>query len=73
MGTQQDVVVERVRDEGQWFDRGLRVELTRPTVARSAGRIEKAVFGAYEVLGCAQEEADGEAYLTVRLRRFAHR
>jgi hypothetical protein len=73
MGTQRDVLVERVRDEGQWFDRGLRVEITRPTAARTAGRIEKAVFGSYEVLGCAHEDDHGEAYLSVRLRRFAHR
>ena len=39
---------------------------------RSSGRIEKAVFGAYEVLSCEHEQGDGEAYLMVRLRRFAH-
>jgi hypothetical protein len=70
MGVQRDVFVERVRDEGQWFDPGLRVEVTRPMGGRSTARIESAVFGAYEVLGCAHEEAGDEAYLAVRLRRF---
>ena len=70
MNAGRDDFVERVRDDGQWFDRGLRVEVTRPTSGRVQGRIEKAVFGAYEVLGCAQEDDDGEAYLAVRLRRF---
>ena len=71
MDAGRDDFVERVRDDGQWFDRGLRVEVSRPATRRAPGRIEKAVLGAYEVLGCAQEEDEGEAYLAVRLRRFA--
>jgi hypothetical protein len=70
MSAGRDDFVERVQDDGQWFDRGLRVEVARPGIGRAPGRIEKAVFGAYEVLGCTREEDDGEAYLAVRLRRF---
>ena len=70
MDGRHDVFVERVRDEGQWFDRGLRVEVTRPSDERSPGRIEKAVLGGYEVLDCTHEEDGGQACLTVRLRRF---
>jgi hypothetical protein len=70
MNGQGDVFTERVRDEGQWFDPGLRVEVTAAATGRSTARIEGAVFGAYEVLGCMHEEAVGEAYLAVRLRRF---
>jgi len=70
MSARRDDFVERVRDDGQWFDRGLRVEITQPMSERSPGRIEKAVFGAYEVLDCAHEDDDGQTYLAVRLRQF---
>ena len=72
MDAGRDDFVERVRDDGQWFDRGLRVEVTRPATGRAPGRIEKAVLGAYEVPGCTREEDDGQAYLAVGLRRFVH-
>jgi hypothetical protein len=72
MDARRDDFVERVRDDGQWFDRGLRVEITRPASERSPGRIQKAVLGAYEVLDCEHEDAGGQACLVVRLRRFVH-
>jgi hypothetical protein len=65
MVEQRGVIVERVRDDGQWFDVGLRVECD------GRGTLEKAALGAYEVLGCTREEADGRRWLSVRLRRFA--
>ena len=73
MSEYRDVFVERVRDEGHWFGQGLRVELSRATAGRPVCRIDKAVFGTYEVLSCTREQDDGQTYLTVRLRRFAHR
>jgi hypothetical protein len=58
--------VERVRDRGQWFDRGLRVEVfqTRP----AHHELERAALGSYEVLGCERVEAGGGSWLDVRLR-----
>jgi len=73
MSEQRGVFVERVRDEGQWFDPGLRVEVTGAVTGRSTARIEKAVFGAYEVLDCTHTKDDGEAYLAVKLQRFGQR
>jgi len=59
--------VERVRDEGQWFDRGIRVEFfqARP----SCRELEKAALGSYEVLECARGVDDDGRWLDVRLRR----
>jgi hypothetical protein len=70
MGEQEGVFIACVPDDGQWFDRGLRVEVTRSSDGRSPGRIEKAVFGTYEVLGCAHEQVEGQTFLAVRLQRF---
>ena len=72
MNARRDDVVERVRDDGQWFDRGLRVEITQSASERAPGRIEKAILGAYEVLDCERADDAGETYLAVRLRRFVH-
>jgi hypothetical protein len=62
-------LVERVPDEGQWFERGTRVdffEASRP----GHRHLEPAVLGSYEVLRCARLEADGTRWLTVTLRPF---
>jgi len=62
-------LVERVPDEGQWFERGARVEFF--DAARSGRRrLELAALGSYEVLRCARLEADGTRWLAVTLRPF---
>ena len=59
--------VERVSDQGQWFDRGTRVEFfgVRP----SHRELEKAALGSYEVLACTRVEDTSGSWLDVRLRR----
>ena len=58
--------VERVRDQGQWFDRGMRAEFFRVRPAHV--ELERAALGSYEVLGCERvEDADGR-WLDVTLR-----
>lgn len=62
-------LVERVPDEGQWFERGTRVDFFE------AGRpehrhLEAAALGSYEVLRCARLEADGTRWLAITLRPF---
>jgi len=62
-------LIERVADEGQWFERGTRVdffEAARP----GHRRLEPAALGSYEVLRCARFEADGAHWLSVTLRPF---
>lgn len=71
---QQDVVVtERMRDEGQWFEPGLRVELATPVVERGEWRVERAALGAYEVLNCQRETASDGRWIILRLQRLLHR
>jgi hypothetical protein len=62
--------VERVSDQGQWFDRGMRVEFFQ--VRPRHRELEKAVLGSYEVLGCERVEDAGGWWLDVRLRRTGH-
>jgi hypothetical protein len=59
--------VERVSDQGQWFDRGLRVEFfqTRPT----QHVLERAALGSYEVVACERVEDGGRPWLDIKLRR----
>jgi hypothetical protein len=62
-------IVERVPDEGQWFERGTRAdffEAARP----GHRRLEPAALGSYEVLQCARLESDGTRWLDVTLRPF---
>jgi len=63
-------IVERVSDQGQWFDRGMRVEFfgARPDLRT----LEKAALGSYEVLGCTRVEDASGSWLDVRLRRAVH-
>jgi hypothetical protein len=62
-------LVERVPDEGQWFERGTRVDFFE--VARPGYRcLEPAALGSYEVLRCARHETDGTRWLSVTLRPF---
>ena len=59
--------VERVSDQGQWFDQGMRVEFFQ--VRPSHRELEKAALGSYEVLDCTRVEDDHGAWLDVKLRR----
>ena len=59
--------VERVSDEGQWFDRGVRVDYFQ--VRPSQRELEKAALGPYEVLGCERVADVSGRWLHVRLRR----
>jgi hypothetical protein len=61
--------VERVLDEGQWFERGTRAdffEAGRP----GHTRLEPAALGSYEVLRCERVETEGVQWLDVTLRPF---
>jgi len=62
--------VERVRDQGQWFDPGLRVEFFRVHPQHRA--LEPAALGSYEVLACTRVDEASGAWLDVRLRRTVH-
>jgi hypothetical protein len=62
-------LVERVPDEGQWFERGSRVDFFE--AARAGHRqLEPAALGSYELLRCARLEAEGGRWLSVTLRPF---
>jgi hypothetical protein len=61
------IFIERVRDEGQWFNRGERVEFFPGTGGRLQPALEKAALGPYEVLGCARVYAEDTHWLDVRL------
>jgi hypothetical protein len=52
MSDTSGIFSERVRDEGQWFYRGERVEFFPGTGGRLQPALEKAALGPYEVLGC---------------------
>ena len=62
--------VERVCDQGQWFDPGLRVEFFRVHPRHRA--LEPAALGSYEVLACTRVENESGTWLDVRLRRAVH-
>jgi hypothetical protein len=72
MGEAETEIEARVPDEGQWFERGIRVEWTRPADDRYVGGVEKAALGAYEVLRCKTVQSGGQRWLAVKLRRFAY-
>jgi hypothetical protein len=61
------VFVERVRDEGQWFHQGERVEFFNGVAGRLQPVLEKAALGSYEVLGCQRVGAGDACCLDVRL------
>jgi hypothetical protein len=70
MGEAGGVTVERMIDDGQWFERGARVEYF-PTAPDPRDLIlEKAALGSYEVLGCTRVEANGQRWLHIKLRRL---
>jgi hypothetical protein len=64
------MIVERVVDVGQWFERGIRVGYFPDERDVRTRTLEKAALGAYEVVGCDRATADGRRWLDVRLRRF---
>jgi len=62
--------VERVSDQGQWFDQGVRVEFFQ--VHPRHRELEKAALGSYEVLACTRVEEGSGSWLDVRLRQVVH-
>jgi hypothetical protein len=66
-----DAFVERVRDEGQWFDGGMRVDFFRTASDPARPTLEKAALGVYEVLGCTRVTDGDRRWLDVRVRRIA--
>jgi hypothetical protein len=64
-------LVERVPDEGQWFERGTRVDFFE-VARRDQRHLEPAALGSYEVLRCARIEAEGARWLSITLRPFGH-
>ena len=67
MSDTSGIFIERVRDEGQWFYRGERVEFFPGTGGRLQPALEKAALGPYEVLGCTRVYAEDTSWLDVRL------
>jgi hypothetical protein len=66
-GPVEDVVL-RLRDEGQWFEPGVRVEYFYPSARARRRKLEKAALGAYEVLECTRVETNGGCWLHIRLQ-----
>jgi hypothetical protein len=62
-------LVERVPDDGQWFERGTRVDFFE-TARAGQRRLEPAALGSYEVLRCARLDVEGRRWLSVTLRPF---
>jgi hypothetical protein len=62
-----DEFVESVRDRGQWFDRGIRVEFFQDGSRHLV--LEKAALGSYEVVDCTRVKDEDGAWLDVRLRQ----
>jgi hypothetical protein len=65
--------VERVLDEGQWFERGARVEFFESTTHPRQQTLEAAALGSYEVLKCEQQQVDGKRWVAITLRPFSFR
>jgi hypothetical protein len=64
--------VERVSDEGQSFEVGIRVDYFRRAPGSRERNLEKAALGAFEVLGCKRVEVGGRRWLDIRLRRLPY-
>ena len=62
-----EAFVERVLDEGQWFDQGERVEFFPRAAGRLQPVLEKAALGSYEVLGCRRVSTGDLRWLDVQL------
>ena len=69
---QRGMVVERLLDAGQWFERGVRVEYFPHERDPRRQALELAALGSYEVVSCARVEAGDRRWLDVRLQRLAH-
>ena len=72
MREDRSIVVERIVDTGQWFERGVRVEYFPAADNPHAQALELAALGSYEVLGCARVETTDHRWLDIRLRRLIH-
>jgi hypothetical protein len=62
--------IERVVDEGQRFEPGMRVEFFPTKHDPRQTILEPAALGSYEVVGCARVEAAEGAWLDIRLHRL---
>ena len=65
--------VERVLDEGQWFERGARVEFFESVAHPRRRTLESAALGSYEVLRCEQQRLGDTRWLAITLRPFRFR
>jgi len=65
----EGLLVERVADDGRWFERGERVEFFPRAGGHLPPTLEKAALGAYEVVGCTSVHERGGRWLDVKLRR----
>jgi hypothetical protein len=65
--------IERVADEGEWFDAGTRVEYAVISPHRPERRLEKAALGRYEVVQCERLPGDDTRLLAVTLQPFGYR
>ena len=65
----EGLLVERVADDGRWFERGERVEFFPRAGGRLPPTLEKAALGAYEVVACTPVHEWGGRWLDVHLRR----
>jgi hypothetical protein len=72
MQPMQGEIVERLPDDGQWFEHGARIDFFAD-VRPGQRRLEPAILGAYEVLRCARLEAEGARWLSVTLQPFRFR
>jgi hypothetical protein len=70
MTERHGVVVERLVDEGQWFEPGVRVEYFPALYDPRKSTLELAALGSYEVVDCERQSTNGQPWLTIRLRRY---
>jgi hypothetical protein len=61
-------VVLRIRDHGEWFEPGMRVDYFYPSAHARRRKLEKAALGSYEVEECKRVETNGRCWLHVKLR-----
>ena len=63
------LLVERVADDGRWFERGERVEFFPRAGGHLPPTLEKAALGSYEVVSCTSVHERGTSWLEITLRR----
>ena len=65
----EGLLVERVADDGRWFERGERVDFFPRAGGHLPPTLEKAALGSYEVVGCTPVHERGTRWLDITLRR----